>query len=76
MLLGGKSYAIAMRKLSYCKIIALPLPFCSIFPTPFIRLYIKKTDKDLFAIEGDDSFHCKRLCRFLCSTKVMCDLAK
>ena len=47
MLLGGKSYAIAMRKLSYCKIIALPLPFCSIFPTPFIRLYIKKIDKDL-----------------------------
>ena len=41
MLLGGKSYDIAMRKLSYCKIIALPLPFCSIFPTPFIRLYIK-----------------------------------
>ena len=47
MLLGGKSYDIAMRKLSYCKIIALPLSFCSIFPTPFIQLYIKKTDKDL-----------------------------
>ena len=47
MLLGDKSYAIAMRKLSYCKIIALPLSFCSIFPTPFIQLYIKKTDKDL-----------------------------
>ena len=32
MLLGGKSYAIATRKLSNRKMIALRLTFCSIFP--------------------------------------------
>ena len=45
MLLGGKSYAIATRKLGNRKMIALRLTFCSIFP---ISLFWKSGKMEQF----------------------------
>lgn len=47
MLLGRKSYAIAMRKLGYWKMIALGLGDCSIFPCDLFHNK-SKMDESLF----------------------------